>query len=156
MAEHALWYGMLTHVVRVFQVLHNGDIIADGYVRPLKPQAAKGAEANGTAKAGTEDAPAKGAADKAAAGKVSHHIKNFNSNLMFSTCRLVLWHPSCLKMTPEIRSASCEAHYMMASVTAPERYSGIRECPMTCSPSHVTGHAAGARGGKRGGGDWLP
>ena len=64
------------HVVTPSQVLHNGDIIADGFVRPLKPQAAKGAKsADGAAEAGTEAAPAEAATDDSAPKKVSPHIK---------------------------------------------------------------------------------
>ena len=112
---------MLTHVVRVFQVLHNGDIIADGYVRPLKPQAAKGAEdrRRNSPRLATEDAPAKGAADKAAAGKVSHSHQGI---LIRISClqylpRRVVASELAGKMTPEINGLrSCEAHYrMMAS-----------------------------------------
>ena len=64
-------------VVTPSQVLHNGDIIADGYVRPLKPQAAKGAKAaEGAAEAATDAVPAEGAAVDSAGKKVIPHIKH--------------------------------------------------------------------------------
>ena len=78
-AENTADCWMLTHVVRLSQVLHNGDIIADGYVRPLKPQAAKGAKsADGAAEPGADAVPAEAAAVEPAANKVSSHLKNFD------------------------------------------------------------------------------
>ena len=63
-------------VVTPSQVLHNGDIIADGYVRPLKPQAAKGAKtAEGAPEAATDAVPTEGAAVDPVGRKVSPHIK---------------------------------------------------------------------------------
>ena len=63
-------------VITLSQVLHNGDIIADGYVRPLKPQAAKGTKtAEGAAGAATDAVPAEGANVDSAAEKVSPHVK---------------------------------------------------------------------------------
>ena len=78
-------------MVGLCQVLHNGDIIAEGYVRPLKPQAAEGAkDAEGTAEAGADAAPAEGAGDDAAAEKASPHLKDPMSD--HACCLPASWH----------------------------------------------------------------
>ena len=80
-------------------MLHNGDIIADGYVRPLKPQAAKGAKsADGAAEAGAEAAPAEGAAADSATEKVCPHLKHLG---LSHTCSACLHHVMASKLAED-------------------------------------------------------
>ena len=100
-------------VVGLSQVLHNGDIIADGFVRALKPQAAKGAEGAPETGAGAVPAEATAAHDSAVE-QVSPRLKHPSEITSAEPAHIMSWYRSWWTTIPSSQSASCKAHCMMA------------------------------------------